>query len=761
MNFAYSQGDAPPLLQGQHQSTKSVGSFIQAPNKQITKISGATSLVETGNQNLLENPSFEHSTFSTAWTDTSTGTSTVETSTVIHGKKSYKIEVSSQDINLVQNSTLYQAQFGGSVQGLASIRIKGDVSVKVCSVQSGSVSVENCLDTSTDNNWHFYKLPFILGSTSNGISIAGTGLTGTVYLDDAFVGAADIVATTDASRIAGEAYFAPTSSCVWSRSNATIGAFSSNSACPGPTIVKEYVGDFQTTDANLPKITVNSLPAGVYKATFFVPTYSGITSQNAIAINDGTTTCQAVTVNSATSSGQGVISCVFEYANTGNRSFELYGSSTTSSINIENNTSGDATKGTKFILEYYTSISSYSSTDAKYYTQWTDFNDVSAGTLITSTAGSPAYGTVQRNEAQWKRQGSDILIRWDYRQSTAGSVGSGNYLFNIPAETGCTIDTTKAPGNTGTTLVDVNARVGTMSATFSTTGNAVGGVYVYDSTKLKVALSGTNSSGGASAYTWGASSGYPFSTSAITYNLEARIPCVGWTDSNIIIGQFNGLESCTDTLECTDTFSAKISSAGTVSDENINWISGNSSGSAGVYTLTFVTGIFTAAPNCALAMQTITTNRIPRIDTISATEIVVRTRDTGLTDAAANFQIICQKQGADYIGKTAKAVASDQNVATPGVTKSTFCSAKISSTGVISDQKGGCFASCTNATTPVCTFTSNYWVSGQVPNCWASGGGIVGLTVTTSTETSTTMTNGTSATAQLSNRNYFCHGERQ
>ena len=243
--------------------------------------------------------------------------------------------------------------------------------------------------------------------------------------------------------------------------------------------------------------------------------------------------------------------------------------------------------------------------------------------------------------------------------------------------------------------------------------------------------------------------------------MEARIPCVGWTDSNIIIGQFNGLESCTDTLECTDTFSAKISSAGTVSDENINWISGNSSGSAGVYTLTFVTGIFTAAPNCALAMQTITTNRIPRIDTISATEIVVRTRDTGLTDAAANFQIICQKQGADYIGKTAKAVASDQNVATPGVTKSTFCSAKISSTGVISDQKGGCFASCTNATTPVCTFTSNYWVSGQVPNCWASGGGIVGLTVTTSTETSTTMTNGTSATAQLSNRNYFCHGERQ
>ena len=95
---------------------------------------------------------------------------------------------------------------------------------------------------------------------------------------------------------------------------------------------------------------------------------------------------------------------------------------------------------------------------------------------------------------------------------------------------------------------------------------------------------------------------------------------------------------------------------------------------------------------------------------------------------------------------------------TPGVSKPVLCSAKVSSTGVLSEQKGGCFTSCTNATTPVCTFAVTW--SGS-PNCWHT------CDVATSNpsgalQTPTTTFSGncvnSSFTGIASARQYFCHG---
>jgi hypothetical protein len=130
--------------------------------------------------------------------------------------------------------------------------------------------------------------------------------------------------------------------------------------------------------------------------------------------------------------------------------------------------------------------------------------------------------------------------------------------------------------------------------------------------------------------------------------------------------------------------------------------------------------------------------------------------------------ITCQRQGQDYLNaKVNQIVGSFKDyVKTPNTTtgKVGFCSAKISATGVISDQMGGCFASCTNATTPVCTFTTNYWRSGSVPNCWGQYTQPVGFVNSTATVTLTTMSVAalnTSFAAASGDRNYFCHGEIQ
>jgi hypothetical protein len=184
---------APYGIKGQQQAATLYSNVHQFPNNQVTNLGGINALVETGNTNILSNPSFEHSTFSTSWTN-SAGTFTQETSVVIDGKASAKLVLAAQTMSLTQSSTLYAAQFADGVQGLAMVRIKSDIALKVCSIQAGTVSTTNCVTTATDSKWGLYKIPFILGATSNGVSIASSGsVTGTVYIDDAYVGAASIV----------------------------------------------------------------------------------------------------------------------------------------------------------------------------------------------------------------------------------------------------------------------------------------------------------------------------------------------------------------------------------------------------------------------------------------------------------------------------------------------------------------------------------------------------------------------------------------
>lgn len=182
---------APYGIKGQQQAATLYSNVHQFPNNQVTNLGGINALVETGNTNILSNPSFEHSTFSTSWTN-SAGTFTQETSVLISGKASAKLVLAAQTMSLTQSSTLYAAQFADGVQGLAMVRIKSDIALSVCSIQAGTVSTTNCVTTNTDSKWGLYKVPFILGATSNGVSIASGSVTGTVYVDDAFVGAINL-----------------------------------------------------------------------------------------------------------------------------------------------------------------------------------------------------------------------------------------------------------------------------------------------------------------------------------------------------------------------------------------------------------------------------------------------------------------------------------------------------------------------------------------------------------------------------------------
>jgi hypothetical protein len=172
-------------------------SSVSFPNKSVTNYAG-TAYVDTGNKNLLSNSSFEMTDL-TGWTQTgTTGTAdvTVTDGEFVDGMSGYECAIgSSQACVLKQSSTLYAASFADGVQGLASMWVKTDASTcTLCAVQAGTPSTTDCVTINSDNKWGLYKVPFVLGATSNGLELnCGSTSSKTVYADAAYVGAPDII----------------------------------------------------------------------------------------------------------------------------------------------------------------------------------------------------------------------------------------------------------------------------------------------------------------------------------------------------------------------------------------------------------------------------------------------------------------------------------------------------------------------------------------------------------------------------------------
>lgn len=188
-------GLPPTTLRGQNQSSVTTFNF-QVPNNQATKTTTGT-LNETGNTNILSNPSGEGSSTS-PWNLTN-GSLAIETSVVVHGAQSLKATLSAQELELFNSSTLYAAQFADGVNGALSIRVKTSLStIFVCPSQNSTTNYNLCLPVDSSNKWLSYKVPFVFGSGNQGLVLVSGSIssgvftpgnvTGDVYVDDAFVG---------------------------------------------------------------------------------------------------------------------------------------------------------------------------------------------------------------------------------------------------------------------------------------------------------------------------------------------------------------------------------------------------------------------------------------------------------------------------------------------------------------------------------------------------------------------------------------------
>lgn len=213
--------------------------------------------------------------------------------------------------------------------------------------------------------------------------------------------------------------------------------------------------------------------------------------------------------------------------------YKIFGASSTTPDKFISNFQSSA-NSTSYRLIFHCSTTSASAfglkvdnilvspTTISYGTPITDWVDT--GTItINATTSNPTKGVTNADKTLVRRVGGDLQIQMGYRQTSAGSAGSGDYIFRIPST--YQIDSTKIPfytnveGGGGFTMP---AAKGSFLAADNST--ALGGMCVpYDSTGFR--LFGYDS-GSANVLGSGA---YGLGSTNMCYTIDVFLPIAGWS----------------------------------------------------------------------------------------------------------------------------------------------------------------------------------------------------------------------------------------
>jgi len=638
----------------------------------------------------------------------------------LSGLKAYRVVTASQTNNVFQDTTLYASQVGG-LQGLAFAWIRNTTAgSRVCPRVNGARQNNLCVNLATDDRWTAYEIPFVLGTASSGIEIDTPSSTGTLIADKAYVGLIKPGMITETGAVGPWFNYGPITITA-TTTNPTKATTRQQDSVRCRVSGSDYECQYKLAQAsgaggaNGSGGYIFSLPAGI---TFdsSVPLYSN----------------QAFTgvLTAAQAADQTLNSAVVGYANT---STDLVASS----LGLGKVVATSASTFQVYVLNNLTDLRLASSGSYPLASN----NLAYDFTLKFRGAGLNSRVSLYSQQC---RKPSDCENVFSAKVSAAGVVSdenldwiSGNCTGSSPYT--CTFNSsifTVAPNCTITNVTD-------------------GGGYF---------SAGSPSS---SAFTYRSILTTSGATTSIGFNVTCVKQGADYKERNMITGSFEGIEKCADPYECTDTFSAKIGITGAVTTENIDFINGSCT-NATPLVCTFNAGVFTNAPACVVTADNAGGSQsfsVVHTSSASSVSFQLFTDTGGINTTSLPKAIICQKQGVDFRPKTAVAGTFIDSVVSPGAGKPGLCSAKISSTGVISDQIGGCFASCTNANPRVCTYTTNYWGAGSSPNCVANqfnngASGEATIWASSNTTASVYTSNSSGANSQQ-NFNISCHGVRQ
>ena len=281
------------------------------------------------------------------------------------------------------------------------------------------------------------------------------------------------------------------------------------------------------------------------------------------------------------------------------------------------------------------------------FTDWQDGGTMTV-TQTTTTGSKPS--TIETDQVYWRRDGSDMLLKWTFYASdkSGGTSGTGDYLFHLP--TGYHMDAGRVKYyTTNEGYGDFTTQSSTMLGYGQIQDNSGGAhirvnLYAYDSNKFRAAgLVTTHSTVTRHSFV-GSDNGYTWANMNV-WTFEARIPIQGFN------AKFNPLLSMplVDFGSFTNTYSARIDNNGTatITSQSENFISSVSRTGTGVVAIVWNSGFFTQPPVVTATVET-SGEIISQSVTATTSGVTLEVINHASASNDRDFCIIVQRQGSDF-----------------------------------------------------------------------------------------------------------------
>lgn len=304
-------GLPPTTSQGQGDASPKTKFSFQVPHKQATDLGGVKTLFETGNKNLLANPSYEAATDS-AWTLTKlTGSGTpsisADTSHFEDGLQSASMGVFNATAEFSQD-TASSTQFN-AMNMEASCWVKTTRSdTQLCAREAGADIAGTCQAAPSDGNWHQLVANFVGPSSGTmGVGVSNTvanTFVGGVNVDDCYVGTARNIGTVAQAQLWAQVKITGCASN-WGTTTTSMSSFGAQTGCIY-TFTPNLPGNCSAPSTNIPGLKCSSVPPGSFTLKYEGAAQSLFSTTGANAIFqfwDGTNVANELSYIQASSSG--------------------------------------------------------------------------------------------------------------------------------------------------------------------------------------------------------------------------------------------------------------------------------------------------------------------------------------------------------------------------------------------------------------------------------------------------------------------------
>lgn len=616
-----SWGVAGLSTQGQSESPSVTTTSLLAPNYQLTTTGTNTRLIETGNKNILRDPSFEALSMPTDWLGSGTFDNTETTNCHGDGLKCLKTTVTSAlTTSLVQTQTPL-GQFGGANWD-ASAWIKTTGSNLVFRSFDAGVTIQE-IPILGDGLWHQYVSTWgVSGTGAIGWGVRSLSGTGQVfYTDDTKVEPSTRVGTVQQATFWG-GMEQPGNTCDHLESTSSgltnFVDLTTSGTCSPWTVTPGGTGTVAAVGTNDHRLTATNMQPGMYEISIAGTLYVNNAGVCTVRLSDGTNTYQPQSVVSPSGAAGGTPNLIYHVPYTSPQSsvtFKLQASDQGTSCGFLNSLSGTSNMAWK--IKYFPSQSQQAIRMDQSNYDWRAYTPTFTG-----------FGTVSNVECQEKREGPDNLIRCKYTTGTHTATEARVSLPGGNVSAGTSIIPSLQVAGFGSNSSTSNASMVMLiepSVGYLTFGGLLPGTYA--------GLSKANANS-------------PWNNS-ITMSFFARVPIAGWSENQNAPLLVGGVTSSSLGMDRIESAKIETSGSGCTIFQDGNWLTSCVRNSTGSFTVTVNTGIWPAStiPRCSIVpTQTVGGDYKALWGTKTNTSLPFYTRDaSGLVDGLF-VDIICKGQ---------------------------------------------------------------------------------------------------------------------